>query len=73
MHLAAALAGYQLISREVAPALVSMEFLALPEGLAGGLETGCESIQVSETIAAVHAHLGLPESADLFPGLARRA
>jgi len=71
LPLAAAPAGYQLIFQEAIPALAARELLVLQVLLAGGLETECESIQVSGTIVPVYAHLGSPGSADSFRGCAR--
>ena len=72
LPLAAAPAGYQLIFQEAIPGLAARELLVLQVLLAGGLETGCESIQVSGTVEPVYAHLGRPGSADLFRGSACR-
>jgi hypothetical protein len=72
LRLAAAREGYQLISREVAPDPGAMELIVLLEVLVDGLETECESIQVSGRIALVWAHLEFLGSADLFRGLNRQ-
>jgi hypothetical protein len=72
LRLAAARAGCQLISQEVAPDPGAMELIVLLEVLVDGLETGCESIQVSGRIAPVCPHLELLGSADLFRRLHRQ-
>jgi len=62
LPLAAAPAGYQLIFQEAIPALAARELLVLQVLLAGGLETECESIQVSGTIGLftrILVHRGL--------------